>query len=90
MKITHRQLRQIINETYEDVRKESEISHFAEDLASRLKVEWGDEAAFKIFVYAADIIRPGSYEPSDEEREEFMADPFTGARKIPHGSLGWK
>jgi len=89
-RITRKQLRSVIKETYEDVNRERELDHFAESLASDLNRRWGEDAAFKILVYAADIIRPGSYEPSEEEREEFMTEPFTGARKIPQGSLRWK
>jgi hypothetical protein len=90
MKITRRHLINIINETYEDVRKESEMSHIAEDLASSLKVKWGEEAAFKILIYAADVVRPGSYQPDDVEKDEFRSEPFPGARRIPLGSLKWK
>ena len=90
MKITRRQLRRVIKETYEDVNRERELSHFAESLASDLSRRWGEETSFKILVYAADTIRPGSYEPSEEEREEFMTEPFAGARKTPQGSLRWR
>jgi len=90
MKITRKQLRRVIKETYEDVSREHELAHFAKSLASDLNRRWGEDTAFKILIYAADTIRPGSYEPSEEEREEFMTEPFSGARKIPQGSLRWK
>jgi len=90
MKITRKQLSKIINETYEDVRKESEMSHIAEDLANSLQAKWGEEAAFKILIYAADVVRPGSYQPDDIEKDEFRSEPFPGARRIPLGSLKWK
>jgi len=90
MKVSQKMLRRIIKEVYEDSDREYEILQASENLAVTLSSEWGNEAAYKIIVYAADILNPGSYEPSKEEKEEFMTEPFPGSRKIPGGSLSWR
>jgi len=81
MKITKEQLKEVITEVYEDVSLELEIGHEAEKLALQLQRTYGDTGAIKFLTYALDVVQPGTYSPSDIEREEFMQEPFPGSRK---------
>ena len=90
MKVSQKMLQRIIKEVYEDSDKEYEILQASENLASTLSSEWSKEEAYKIIVYAADILIPGSYRPSEVEKDEFISEPFPGSRKIPGGSLSWR
>jgi len=77
----------MIKEEYEDEQIQREMGHAAEKLARSLQKQYGEDGAIKVLIYAADIVKPGMYQPSDEEKEEFMQEPFPGSRKKLGGSV---
>ena len=87
MKLDRSKLINLVKEVFEDEKVQSEMTHAAEKLARSLQQQYGDEGAIKVLIYAADIVKPGMYQPSTGEKEEFMQEPFPGSRKKLGGTV---
>ena len=87
MKLSRKRLRKLLKEAYEEERIERDLGHAAEKMAQMLQKQYGDDAAIKLLTYALDVVRPGLYQPSEIEREEFMQEPYPGSRKRMSGKI---
>jgi len=96
MPLTTSRLKEIIREAAEDVyekeSREHEISETADAIANQLRMQYGDDGAIKLLTYALDIAyskvyKKSVYEPSEQEREEFMQEPYPGARRKMSGKI---
>jgi hypothetical protein len=81
-----------LKEDFEEESREHEIGEAAEDIANQLLKQYGDDGAIKLLTYALDAAYSrahgkGIYEPSELEREEFMQEPYPGARKKMSGKI---
>ena len=96
MPLTTSRLKQIIREVAEDVYEEEEREHelgeAADAIANQLRMQYGDAGAIKLLTYALDVAYAkahgkGIYEPSEQEREEFLQEPYPGSRKKLSGKI---
>ena len=96
MPLTTSRLKHIIREAaadvYEEEEREHEISETADAIANQLLMQYGNDGAIKLLTYALDIAYSkargkGAYEPGEQEREEFMQEPYPGSRKKMSGKI---
>ena len=81
-----------LKEDFEEEAREHKIGEAADAVAGLVIQRFGNDGAIKLLTYALDAAYSrahgkGIYEPSELEREEFMQEPYPGARKKMSGKI---